>query len=293
MKIFISWSGKRSQKMAEALRDWLPHVFQTLQPWVSSGDIQAGTRWANQLAKALNEIEFGILCITNENMDSPWLIFEAGALSKSVESGRVVPYLFGLTPNELSGPLSSFQAVSADEDGTRKLIQSIRECNPQNFQSGEQTKRAFSVWWPHLEEILNSIDSQPADNASKSTEVMPDFDAAAMIDGFANLVRNAHEPLLKEFEEMLKRHNKLSPGNVLERTDVWLSSKAAEIKDGIERYSRTDSEDIASPFLEQANRKQLRNIQNAKDTLEIFKKTGKQEWSIELADAIRNELSAS
>ncbi len=295
MKIFISWSGDRSQKIAEALKDWLPCVFQAVRPWISTGDIQAGTRWASELAKALNEIEFGILCVTKQNVNSPWLVFEAGALSKSVESGRVVPYLFGLAPYELSGPLSSFQAVCADEDGTRKLIQSIRESNPQNFQNSEQTKRVFSVWWPHLEKILNSIDSRSIGNSNtpEKTEVTPDLNIDAMIDGFANLIRDAHEPLLKEFDEMLERYNRLSLSDLFRRIEFWLSSKGAEIKTEIEKYSRSDSGNIAFPFLEGANRKQLRNVQNARDTLVMFKENGKQEWSIELADTIRHELGSS
>src|SRR5918996_3999019 len=35
MKVFISWSGARSQAGAQTLRRWLKHVIQALDPWIS------------------------------------------------------------------------------------------------------------------------------------------------------------------------------------------------------------------------------------------------------------------
>lgn len=32
MKVFISWSGERSQALAQALRDWLPLVLHFVEP---------------------------------------------------------------------------------------------------------------------------------------------------------------------------------------------------------------------------------------------------------------------
>ena len=41
-------------------------------------------------------------------------MFESGALSKSIEQTIVVPFLFDMEPNQLSGPLVQFQANTAD-----------------------------------------------------------------------------------------------------------------------------------------------------------------------------------
>ncbi len=42
MKVFISWSGELSHKVARIFRDWLPNVVQILEPYVSSEDIDKG-----------------------------------------------------------------------------------------------------------------------------------------------------------------------------------------------------------------------------------------------------------
>ncbi len=129
LEVFISWSGDRSEKVAEALRDWLPSVIQSVRPFMSASDIEKGSRWSNDLAMHLENAQFGLICLTQENLKAPWLIFEAGALSKSIENSRVAPYLYGVSQAQLQGPLAQFQASIADKDSTLEVVKSIRACS--------------------------------------------------------------------------------------------------------------------------------------------------------------------
>ena len=55
MKVFISWSGERSESLAKALRKWFPLVLHYVDPWLSQSDIQAGERWSIEIAKLARE----------------------------------------------------------------------------------------------------------------------------------------------------------------------------------------------------------------------------------------------
>src|SRR4051812_44421684 len=115
MKVFISWSGQKSRDVAIVLRDWLPLVINSIDPFVSSEDISAGARWQGEIAGALEATNFGLVCVTKENQGSPWLNFEAGALAKAVDSSRVVPLAIDLKPSDIENPLGQFQAQPLSE----------------------------------------------------------------------------------------------------------------------------------------------------------------------------------
>jgi hypothetical protein len=115
MKVFLSWSGERSKAVASALRDWLGLVLHYVTPWMSQHDIAAGERWSSEVAKELESCNFGIVCVTRDNLLAPWLLFEAGALSKQIAAGAVVPYLLDADFSDLlKSPLGLFQGKKAE-----------------------------------------------------------------------------------------------------------------------------------------------------------------------------------
>ena len=76
---------------------------------MSKQDLMAGADWLQELRKELQKDSFGIICLAGGDPPSPWMFFEAGALAKSLESGRVCPYLFDLERKSVPpGPLVAF-----------------------------------------------------------------------------------------------------------------------------------------------------------------------------------------
>ncbi|MBN1957886.1 MAG: TIR domain-containing protein [Desulfuromonadales bacterium] len=159
MEIFISWSGEQSKAIAESLRNWLPKVIQNLKPWISVSDIEKGTRWLKDISERLEKTNFGIFCLTQENLNAPWLIFEAGALSKTIDSSRVCPILYNFESTLLVGPLSQFQATKLRKEDMYKLLQDMNKCLGDKALSESQLEESFIVWWPKLEESINDISS--------------------------------------------------------------------------------------------------------------------------------------
>lgn len=156
MKVFISWSGKRSEALAKALREWFPLVLHFVEPWLSQSDIQAGERWSVQVAKGLESCNFGVLCVTRDNLNSPWILFEAGALAKSMEDGRVIPLLLDLDLKEISGPLAQFQAKKAEISGIKELIFDLNKTG-QTPVPDQQLEKLFSALWGDLEKQIADI----------------------------------------------------------------------------------------------------------------------------------------
>lgn len=157
MKVFLSWSGEVSRQVAQALYDWLPNVMQSLAPWVSTHDIRAGVSWNADLGRQLSQSGFGVLCLTSDNLLSPWLLFEAGAISKGLgETARIVPYRFGVDVSAVQQPLSQFQGVDADQAGTFALLKSLNEKTDGSLETS-RLERSFEHWWPSLREQLASI----------------------------------------------------------------------------------------------------------------------------------------
>jgi TIR domain len=160
LKIFISWSGRRSQQVAQALHDWLPNVLQDVKPWLSTSDIQKGEKWGQALTGELQESNFGLICLTPENLTSPWLLFEAGALAKK-EKSRVWTYLFEVQYEDVIDPLSQFQHTLATEDDTKKLVGTINNALADSLEA-DRVARQFDKWWRELHDKLERIRESPA-----------------------------------------------------------------------------------------------------------------------------------
>ena len=171
MRVFISWSGERSRFIAASLRDWLPNVIQSLEPWMSDKDIDGGSRWLLALSGQLNEAMTGILCVTPENQANPWLVFEAGALSKTIGQTMVCPLLYDLEPAQLTGPLSQFQAKALDHDSVLSILNTLNASMNTGKLTPERLERAFNLCWPELDAKLKSV---PTNEASHKPKRKPD-----------------------------------------------------------------------------------------------------------------------
>ena len=109
-KVFISWSGEQSRPGSlSPCTSGCHKAAQAANPSTSDKGNEAGALWDHILSSALEESNFGIVCLTARNLESRWLNFEAGALSKPVTQARVVPLLYGLTNNDLGLPLRPHQ----------------------------------------------------------------------------------------------------------------------------------------------------------------------------------------
>ncbi len=157
MKVFISWSGEMSRELGEALRTWIPGVIQQVKPYFTPNDIEKGTRWSTDIASELEESKVGIICLTKDNLEKPWVMFEAGALSKQLDSSHVCPILFDLDNSDLKGPLVQFQSTPFTKGEIKKLVSTINKLLGESRLDDSVLTAVFDMWWPKLEEQIKGI----------------------------------------------------------------------------------------------------------------------------------------
>lgn len=170
MKIFLSWSKIRSGKLAEIFSDWLPNVLQYVDIYLSSDpeSLGMGERSFSNIQQNLEESSFGLIFVTPENIDSPWINFEAGALSKKMDA-KVVPILYESNLLMLDkGPLKQFQsAKDLSKKNIYDLIKSINNSKESHKIKEDRLETIFEKWWPDLEQKVNNIPDVSKDKSSK------------------------------------------------------------------------------------------------------------------------------
>ena len=151
MKIFISWSGEKSRRVAELFNEWIQCVIQAVKPWMSSHDIERGALWFSEISNTLANTQIGIICLTQTNKIQPWILFEAGALAKGIDSNRVCTLLIDLEPTDIENPLAQFNhTIAKNKDSMWELVKTINHALLDNGLQEKVLNRAFETYWPQF-----------------------------------------------------------------------------------------------------------------------------------------------
>ena len=160
MRLFISWSGGRSHRLAIVLKQWLETPFSEhgISVFVSS-DIKKGSMWLPAVNAELQRADAGLVCLTAQSLNSDWMLFEAGTLSTAVAvrtgEARIFTYLLWVDPAGLPGPLSVYQSTVATTDDTLRLINSLLGYLKLDHMGTVAFAPAWDDLWPRLQRIEN------------------------------------------------------------------------------------------------------------------------------------------
>jgi hypothetical protein len=169
MKVFISWSGERSRRVAELLDDWLQCVIQAAEPWMSSKDIDRGALWFTEISDQLAGTGIGIVCLTQENKIKPWILFESGALAKGISSNRVCTLLIDLKPTDVENPLAQFNHTKTNRTGIWELVRTINVALKEEALKESILEKVFDTYWPQFEKSFTEIIKETPDTEITET----------------------------------------------------------------------------------------------------------------------------
>jgi TIR domain len=181
-------------------------VVSEAEPWMSDEDIGSGARWNDEVATALEETDFGIICLTEANLERSWMIFEAGALAKRLDVARVVPLCIDLPPSDVTGPLAAFQGRRLNEVDLKRLVHDLNATS-EKPRAKDQVETIFGAMWPTLEADIARNGKQPG-----SSVVAASFDAepqrtaqdmlAELVDRVRRLERDGSTPAARSDETL-------------------------------------------------------------------------------------------
>ena len=227
MKVFLSWSGERSKQVALLLNNWLCCVIQAARPWISSKDIDRGSLWFSEINDQLKDTSVGIICLTQENKNRPWILFEAGALAKGLSTARVCTLLIDLEPKDIEDPLAQFNHTFPKKENMIELVRTLNNSLGSNGLDPRVLDQVFDTYWPQFEEGFTSIieSTQPQDKTQSKPR--PRGDMLAEILENTRTLSYKMRGLEREVEIMKERER-------VRFTDPELKAKVADmIKHGI------------------------------------------------------------
>lgn len=168
----------------------------------------------------LQDSKYGIVCLTPENVLAPWIHFEAGALSKTLDS-RVSALMINVVTSEIQGPLSRFQATKLDKDDFYKLLTSINEASDNPIGDKVLQKSFDAIWDKMYENIVRIIEESVSrgENVSQNNEEK-------------NAVLEELLQLMRKQDSIISNPEKLLPLDYLE----YANRKITQYRNGGEVY---------------------------------------------------------
>ena len=228
MNIFISWSGERSQLVAQLLKRWLKCVLQATEPWISSEDIERGSMWFQDISNSLGNCNIGIICLTKENLYAPWILFESGCLLKGLSSNRVCTLLVDLEPKDVTPPLSQFNHTFPTKQSMYKLVSMLNERLEYGKLDERTLDNVFDTYWASFDkdfyQILETTDQVAPTNTERTEK-----------DVLTEILYT-----VRSVEQQLKKVSVESPQQLQESTNSFLWEDAPTTLDVSSTFEKDD-----------------------------------------------------
>lgn len=137
--------------VAEMLSEWIKCVLQASEPWISTQHIDKGAVWFSEISDQLRDTAAGIVCLTQENKNKPWILFETGALAKGLSASRVCTFLVDLSSTDIEDPLAQFNHTTPERASVLRLVKTLNSCLENGRLDERILTQVFDTYWPKFE----------------------------------------------------------------------------------------------------------------------------------------------
>lgn len=209
------------------MRDWIQCVLQVTRPWISTRDLDRGSVWFGEINDQLKDTSVGIICLTQENKNRPWILFEAGALIKGLNSNRVCTFLVDLQTRDIEDPLAQFNHTFPTKDSMLGLVETLNNHLDEQSLDHRILQTVFDTYWPQFEQRFNSI----LESVKPVTEENPRNDSDVLgeiLDHTRSLSSRISRLESKRNERDRSNYPSLTEKNKTSIIDEWFSMRGAE-----------------------------------------------------------------
>lgn len=218
MKVYIGWAGETSQKIASILKSWLPLINEHITPGISV-DMERGAAWRDSLSQMISSCDGALFCVTEENVNSTWLHYEAGAVSG--QDKFVIPVLFDTSARVL-GPLRQFQSLTLKKADMRKLAYVLNDRCGKYAVSPKVLDARFEAFYPTIESMLEEIRTRErvverAQEYYKQALALGQQTTGSQMAGES--LKQDLETLNSKLDAILSQISKVSSGNIDEKAE--------------------------------------------------------------------------
>ena len=128
-----------------------------------------------------------MLCLTQENKNKPWILFEAGALAKGLSSSRVCTFLIDLDPADVANPLAQFNHTFYNRDGVFDLLRTINSLLGDRALKESVLEKVFDTYWEQFETSFKAAleehpQTEPVEERSEESMLVEMLSAIRRLD---------------------------------------------------------------------------------------------------------------
>ena len=155
VKIFISWFGNYSRKVAKELRDLLNLLYDAFELFMSESDINPSADWEFEIDNQQHNTDVMIAILTAKSIRSSAVNYEIGRMG-TIKTPKTKVYTIlaesTLKSVKIGWPLNKFPHAKLDRNG----VQSVSEDIWKNYScsSTNQVLNSFRKRWGNFEVAL-------------------------------------------------------------------------------------------------------------------------------------------
>jgi hypothetical protein len=219
--VFISHDS-RDADIAEEFGNLLSTVSLGILKCFRSSDkkgtqgIEYGTEWYPEIMKKLDEASDIVCLLTDNSLNRPWILYEAGVAKGKLNNTPVLGIAIGIPLEKANtGPFAQFQNCSDDEDSLTRLVIQLVKRIPNTEPKESIVKSQIKEFIKKKDSVMTKKPSKIGEDKKETAIVKLFEEVKIMFHDLQKITINKYEP---DFRSKSFRYNPQFVGHIIHIT---------------------------------------------------------------------------